>query len=214
MRRPTDLRARKAWRELLDQAARRKVDLVLVLRIDRAFRSVLDAATTLERLRGWGVGLRSYSGPWLDTTSPFGVALFHITVAYAQLERGILAECVRAGMDRARRQGKRLGRPSGTQADDFADRWEELRPRVVAGETSKKQATRVLGVASPRSCACCESLLVMGRVSEYHRGRQKGMAGRFRGSKVWSSVAFGNPRKPRSLKVTLQGVQKTSFGAG
>ena len=44
----TDLRARTAWRELLDQAARRRVDLVLVWRIDRAFRSVLDAATTLE----------------------------------------------------------------------------------------------------------------------------------------------------------------------
>src|SRR5574337_1815158 len=47
----TDLRARTAWRDLLDQAARRRIDLLLVWRIDRAFRSVLDAATTLERLR-------------------------------------------------------------------------------------------------------------------------------------------------------------------
>ncbi len=52
-----DLRGRTAWRALIDQAVRRRVDLVVVWRIDRAFRSVLDAATTLERLRTWGVGL-------------------------------------------------------------------------------------------------------------------------------------------------------------
>ena len=84
----TDLKNRTAWRELLNQAARHKIDLVLVWRIDRAFRSVHEAANTLERLRGWGVGLRSYSEPWLDTTSPFGEALYYITVAYAQLEKG------------------------------------------------------------------------------------------------------------------------------
>lgn len=79
----TDFRARTAWRALLDRAARRQIDLVLVWRIDRAFRSVLDAATTLERLRAWGVGLRSYAEPWLDTTSSFGEALYYITAAYA-----------------------------------------------------------------------------------------------------------------------------------
>src|SRR2546427_6661064 len=126
----TDLRTRTAWRELLEQAARRRVDLVLVWRIDRAFRSVFDAATTLERLRGRGVGLRSYTEPWLDTTSPFGEALYYITAAYAQLERGILAERVRAGMDRARREGRRLGRPGGTQREGFSERWRGLGPRI------------------------------------------------------------------------------------
>jgi DNA invertase Pin-like site-specific DNA recombinase len=143
----TDLRARTAWRGLLDQAARRQIDLVLVWRIDRAFRSVLDAATTLERLRTWGVGLRSYSEPWLDTTSPFGEALYYITAAYAQLERGILAERVRAGMERARRQGRRLGRPGGTQREGFGERWREIAPRVRAGEISRRRAARMLEVS-------------------------------------------------------------------
>ncbi len=143
----TDLRARTAWRELLEQAARRRVDLVLVWRIDRAFRSVLDAATTLERLRAWGVGLRSYTEPWLDTTSPFGEALYYITAAYAQLERGILAERVRAGMDRARRQGRRLGRPGGTQREGFHERLRELAPRIQTGAVSQRQAARILGVS-------------------------------------------------------------------
>ncbi len=107
----TDLLHRTAWRELLADASKRHFDLLLVWRMDRAFRSVLDAATTLERLRTWGVGLRSYIEPWLDTTSPFGEALYYITVAYAQLERGILRDRVRAGMERARQQGHRIGRP-------------------------------------------------------------------------------------------------------
>ncbi len=155
----TDLRARTAWRELLEQAARRRVDLVLVWRIDRAFRSVLDAATTLERLQAWGVGLRSYTEPWLDTTSPFGEALYYITAAYAQLERGILAERVRAGMDRTRRQGRRLGRPGGTRQEGFTERWRELAPQVTVGAVSRRRAARMLGV----SRTTIDRLLVTGK---------------------------------------------------
>lgn len=143
----TDMRARSAWRQVLGLASRRRIDLVLVFRIDRAFRSVLDAATTLERLRGWGVGLRSYCEPWLDTTSPFGEALYFITCAYAQLERGILAERVKAGMERARKQGRRLGRPGGTQADDFEARWIAVRPKVLGGEVSRRRAAVMLNVS-------------------------------------------------------------------
>ncbi len=141
-----DLKARKDWRDLLDQASRRRFDLVLIRRIDRAFRSVLDAATTLERLRAWGIGLRSYSEPWLDTTSSFGEALYCITAAYAQLERGILSERVKAGMARAKQQGKRLGRPGGTHAIGFRARWDEVEPQLRSGQLSKSAAARSLGV--------------------------------------------------------------------
>jgi DNA invertase Pin-like site-specific DNA recombinase len=137
-----DMRGRVQWRRLLDDAARRKIDLVLVWRIDRAFRSVLDAAQTLERLRGWGVGLRSYQEPWLDTTSPFGEALYYITVAYAQLERGILRERVKAGMDRARRQGRHVGRPPVTERPGFAARWAAVRADLMAGRISISDAAR------------------------------------------------------------------------
>ena len=141
-----DIRGRKAWRELLDDASKRKFDLVLVWRMDRAFRSVLDAATTLERLRGWGIGLRSYSEPWLDTTSPFGEALYYITVAYAQLERGILRERVIAGMDRARRQGKRIGRPPVTARKGFNKRFGAVLERILTGELSRRKAAKELKI--------------------------------------------------------------------
>ncbi len=140
----TDLRGRVQWRRLLDDCAKRKVDLVLVWRLDRAFRSVLDAAQTLERLRAWGVGLRSYQEPWLDTTSPFGEALYYITVAYAQLERGILRERVKAGMNRAKREGKHVGRPPVTARPGFAERWASVRAELEAGRISRSEAARRL----------------------------------------------------------------------
>ncbi len=142
----TDLTHRTAWRELLEDASKRRFDLLLVWRMDRAFRSVLDAATTLERLRTWGVGLRSYSEPWLDTTSPFGEALYYITVAYAQLERGILRERVKAGMERARREGRRIGRPSVWDRKGFPRRFGAILERLNGGDISRRQAAKELKI--------------------------------------------------------------------
>ena len=142
----TDITHRVQWRELLDEASKRHLDLILVWRMDRAFRSVLDAATTLERLRSWGVGLRSYSEPWLDTTSPFGEALYYITVAYAQLERGILRERVRAGMERARKQGHKIGRPRVMDRRGFKHRFGAVLERLQNGDISRRQAAKELDI--------------------------------------------------------------------
>ncbi|MGH7667164.1 MAG: recombinase family protein [Candidatus Dormibacteria bacterium] len=145
-----DLAARTAWRQLLDAASHRRVDLLLLWRLDRGFRSVLDAAQTLERLRAWGVGLRSYQEPWVDTTSPFGEALYYITAAYAQLERAVLAERVRAGMARAARDGVRIGRPRAVDRPGFAEQWARIEPELAAGRVSQREVARQLriGVAT------------------------------------------------------------------
>jgi len=142
----TDITHRTAWKGLLEDASRRKFDILLVWRMDRAFRSVLDAATTLERLRTWKVGLRSYSEPWLDTTSPFGEALYYITVAYAQLERGILRERVKAGMERARAQGHQIGRPRVMDRKGFRGRFGAVLERLRLGQVSRCQAARDLNI--------------------------------------------------------------------
>lgn len=140
----TDLRGRTAWRRLLDQAAKRRVDIILVWKLDRAFRSVAHMATTVEQLRRWGVGLRSYSEPWLDTsgTSPVADLMLNILASFAQFERALIAERVRAGMDRARKQGKHIGRPAALNGDLDA-----LRPQIEAGDLSRRQAARQLGVS-------------------------------------------------------------------
>ena len=121
----TDLAHRYEWQELLEDASKRRFDLVLLWRMDRGFRSVLDA-TTLERLRTWGVGLRSYAEPWLDTTSPFGEALYCITIVYAQIELDLIRDRVKAGMDRARRQGRQINRPNATDRRGFSKGFEAI----------------------------------------------------------------------------------------
>lgn len=142
-----DMTRRVEWREMLDDAAKHKFDVLVVWKMDRAFRSVLDAANTLERLRGWKVGLRSYTEPWLDTTSPFGEALYYITVAYAQLERGIIRERVKSGMARAKAQGLHVGR----RRVDVAEALKRVKPDVLqgfyAGTVSMRQLADKAGVA-------------------------------------------------------------------
>ncbi len=56
-----DLRGRREWRRLLDLAIRRRIDLIVVWKLDRAFRSVADGATTLQALRSAGCGIRLLS---------------------------------------------------------------------------------------------------------------------------------------------------------
>jgi putative DNA-invertase from lambdoid prophage Rac len=142
----TDMAHRTAWRDLLQDASLKKFDLLVVWRMDRAFRSVLDAATMLEKLRTWSIGLRSYSEPCLDTTSPFGDTLYCITAAYAQLERGVLRERVIAGMDRARKEGHRIGRPKVTDRAGFNSRFGAVLERMALGQVSRRKAAQELGI--------------------------------------------------------------------
>jgi len=140
----TDLRGRTAWRRLLEDAARRRVDVILVWKLDRAFRSVAHMATTVEQMRRWGVGLRSYSEPWLDTSgnSPVGDLMLNILASFAQFERALIAERVRAGMDRARRQGKHVGRPRKVNGE-----WTAFEGEVRSGQMSRRDAARRLHVS-------------------------------------------------------------------
>jgi len=110
-----------------------------------AFRSVAHMATTVEQLRRWGVGLRSYSEPWLDTagTSPVGDLMLNILASFAQFERALIAERVRAGMARAKKQGKHVGRPRAVNGE-----WGQVRPLIEAGTLSQRQAAERLGCSA------------------------------------------------------------------
>ena len=80
-----DLRGRRQWRRLLDMVAHRQVNLIVVWKLDRAFRSVVDGATTLQNLRSCDCGIRSLQEPWIDTTTLMGEAMYHITLAWASV---------------------------------------------------------------------------------------------------------------------------------
>ena len=95
---------------LLVTARRREIDVVLVWRLDRWGRSVADLVSTLQELQHLGVGFVSLTEA-LDLTTPAGRAMAGLLAVFAEFEREILRERVRAGLDHARKHGKRLGRP-------------------------------------------------------------------------------------------------------
>ena len=103
--------AQRELREtLLASARRREIDVVLVWRLDRWGRSVADLVSTLQELQHLGVGFVSLTEA-LDLTTPAGRAMAGLLAVFAEFERDILGERVRAGLANARLNGKRLGRP-------------------------------------------------------------------------------------------------------
>ena len=101
---------RELREKLIDAARRRDIDLVVVWRLDRWGRSMADLVTTLQELRDLGVGFVSLTEA-LDLTTPTGRAMAGLLAVFAEFEREILQERVRAGLAHARENGKRLGRP-------------------------------------------------------------------------------------------------------
>lgn len=102
--------SRPALNALMDDARKRRLDMVLVWRFDRFARSTKHLLLALEEFKSLGIQFVSFQEN-LDTTSPLGQALFTIVSAVAQLERDLTCERVRAGLRNARAKGKRLGRP-------------------------------------------------------------------------------------------------------
>jgi DNA invertase Pin-like site-specific DNA recombinase len=102
---------REAREKLLEAARRREIDTVLVWRLDRWGRSVTDLLNTLQELEHLGVGFVSLTEA-LDLTTPAGRAMAGLLAVFAEFEREILRERVRAGLAHARQNGKRLGRPA------------------------------------------------------------------------------------------------------
>ena len=93
-------------------ASQRKFDLLLFWALDRLSREgIVKTLGYLEQLRTWGCGWRSYTQPFLDTGNEMtnGIVL-SVLAAVAKQERITLSERTRAGLQRARRAGKRLGR--------------------------------------------------------------------------------------------------------
>jgi DNA invertase Pin-like site-specific DNA recombinase len=100
---------RPALDALMNDARKRKFDVVLVWRFDRFARSTKHLLTALEEFRHCGIDFISYQEN-IDTSSPMGKAMFTIVGAVAELERGIIAERVTAGLRNAKAKGVQIGR--------------------------------------------------------------------------------------------------------
>ena len=116
---------RPALDRLVKDAKRRKFDVLVTWKLDRLGRNLKHLITLLEDLQALGVAFVSL-GEGIDATTPAGKLQMHILGAIAEFERGRIVERVRAGLARAKAQGKRLGRQpyaiTDAQFEAVADR--------------------------------------------------------------------------------------------
>jgi len=127
---------------------------VLVWRFDRFARSVKHLITALEQFRSLNINFISLQEQF-DTSTPIGHAMFTIIGAMAQLERDIIRERVKAGLDRARMKGVRLGRPvAQAQPHEVAALRQqgiapsEIAKRLHCSRSTVKRRLREAGVTS------------------------------------------------------------------
>ena len=134
---------RAEYRAMLEAARRREFDVLLVWRYDRFARSLRELVNALAEFEGLGIEFVSYN-EGADTTTPQGKLLFGNMASLAEFERSLISERVRAGMQRAKAQGKHTGRPPlhPTKRRRIAARLAE-KPRP-----SDRAIARAVGVAA------------------------------------------------------------------
>ena len=96
---------------LMKDVRKRKIDLILCWRLDRLGRSLKHLILTLDELQSIGVGFVSYNEN-LDLTTSTGRLMFQLLGAFAEFERNLIKERVKAGLANAKAKGAKLGRPS------------------------------------------------------------------------------------------------------
>ena len=102
---------RPAFDAICRDATRQKFDVVMAWSVDRLGRSLQDLIGFLSELHALGIDLFLHQ-QGLNTTTPAGKAMFQMMGVFAEFERSMIRERVRAGLARAKDEGQRLGRPS------------------------------------------------------------------------------------------------------
>jgi DNA invertase Pin-like site-specific DNA recombinase len=128
---------RPALDQLLADAKRRRVDVLVCWRLDRLGRNLKHLITLLDELQALGVAFVSLA-EGIDATTPAGRLQMHLLGSIAEFERDRIRERVRAGLARRAAQGKPLGRPRQTINLDDLERTAAL---------SSRAAGRLLGVS-------------------------------------------------------------------
>jgi DNA invertase Pin-like site-specific DNA recombinase len=131
---------RPAFDKLCRDAARREFDMVMAWSVDRLGRSLQDLVAFLSELHALKIDLFLHQ-QGLDTTTPSGKAMFQMLGVFAEFERSIIQERVRAGLARARDEGKQLGRPPIPEGLE-----KRIREGLRAGLSIRKAAAK-FGVA-------------------------------------------------------------------
>jgi putative DNA-invertase from lambdoid prophage Rac len=106
-------------------------DVLIVTKLDRLGRNAMDVASTVGKLGAMGVRVHCLALGAVDLTSPAGKMTMGVIAAVAQFERDLLIERTQAGLERAKAQGKTLGRKHVLTAAQRA----EVRAKVAEGAT-------------------------------------------------------------------------------
>lgn len=134
------VRERPKREDLVRAARRRELDLILVWRLDRWGRSLVDLVTTLQELTSLQVGFVSLSEA-LDLTTPSGRALAGMLAVFAEFERDILRDRVKAGIAQARKEGRPHGRPR-----TIARHVDQVKALFLQG-VSKREIAKRMGIS-------------------------------------------------------------------
>ncbi|WP_426108327.1 recombinase family protein [Pseudomonas sp. TWR1-1-4] len=105
---------RKGFQKLLERME--PTDILLVTKLDRLGRNAMDVRSTVELLAARDIKVHCLALGGADLTSPAGKMTMGVITAVAEFERDLLIERTNAGIDRARSEGIRLGRPKATSA--------------------------------------------------------------------------------------------------
>ena len=121
----------------------RSGDVLVVWKLDRLGRTVKGLVEFVAELQEQGVQFRSLTDG-IDTTTPAGRFFFHVMASLAQMDRELLAECTRAGLDAARRRGRVGGRRRRMTPGKV-----ESARKLLGGGMPPRDVARNLGVSVP-----------------------------------------------------------------
>lgn len=131
---------REQYKAMLGLVRKRQIEVVLVWRYDRFARSTQALVNALNEFRSLGVDFISYQEN-IDTTTPQGELIFSIMASLAQFESALISERVKAGMARAKAQGKRISRPR------LNGNLQQKIKKLYEDKTSIKQISKQLGIS-------------------------------------------------------------------
>ena len=136
-------RERKDFDQMFVDASRRRFDVLLFWALDRFSREgIRKTIAYLERLDACGVAFKSYTEPFLDTDNELiAHIVLGVTSYYAQQEALRISDRTKAGLERARKQGKILGRPDGFE------RWALVLAGMKEKEFSQGRMSRETGLS-------------------------------------------------------------------
>ena len=130
---------RAAYDALCKAAIRREFDVIMAWSVDRLGRSLQHLLTFLGEIHSKGVDLYLHQ-QGIDTTTPAGKAMFQMCGVFAEFERAMIQERVKAGLARAKAQGKSLGRPK------VSGKVEKAVLAARAKGTGKRKISKQLGI--------------------------------------------------------------------